>query len=753
MKIVVVEPLAHLIGHYPVEARRLAQAMIGQGHEVSVVTSFGFRAVPGLDDIVADQQMRVVDNGRTWQRLALRSLPGIWFKTGGGRLTAFAQAILTWFTLGLANRVAQRQGADAALLVSGSFFAFLAFAASPKGFVITYILRYMPRAVGVDGRTLFRHRLQNVLVERGLRANAGNLCFTHIGAGIFEAFDRAGFAADSHEVVPIGIRTHATLMGRDAARESLGLERDARILLVFGSGHAGKNFHTIFEALRQTDPAVKVLFAGKRVPMNDPHGLARNHDLVDRVVVVDAFIPEADLEQYFRAADGLLMSYAGGFLAHSGVLALAAEYDLPVVASDAGEIGKAVRRWNLGVTFEPGNPDALARAIATFLALDGRKRAELTANLGTFRDAHSWASVADAYVEVFETARARFGRDREVRPNVQNPTDADPRTGTETPTFSVLMPAYNVASYIGEAVDSVLAQTCPDWELIIVDDGSTDSIVAALEHYDDPRLRVVRRPHEGVAAARAHAVGLARGAIIVFLDADDRLRRSSLARFRRALEAHPDAGVAYGNRVFLDERGAVLDRWDRFLFSRRPQGDLLERALIASPIPTSGQAAIRRALLEQAGGWPVVPGGADDWCFWAVVTSLTRFATVGRAPVLEYRLRPGSIARSYKSMGPGDTDDIGAEQFAHALDHIYRDPRVTAAVPAARLQTLRRRAEAQIYRIRGYEVLRRREWAAARRLLWRGVRMHPFSIAAVLCLLFATFHWLPRWTRPFIGQS
>ena len=407
MKIIVVEPLAHLIGHYPVEARRLAQAMIEQGHEVSVVTSFGFRAVPGLEDIEPGRQARVADDGRIWQRLVLGLARPIWFRSGGGRLTAFAQAVLTWFALGMADRVGKHQGADAVLLVSGSFFAFLAHASSPRNVVICFVLRYMPRAVGADGRTLFRHRLQNFLVERGLGANPGNLCFTHIGAGISDTFRRTGFAADSHEVVPIGIGHHATLMGRDTARQGLGLAPNGPLLLVFGSGHPGKNFRAIFEALPKTDPAVKILFAGKRAAGNDPLGLAGDHGLEDRVVVVDAFIPESDLEAYFRAADGLLMSYSPDFLVHSGVLALAAEFDLPVIASDVGEIGKTVREWTLGVTFEPENPDALARAIGAFLDLDGHKRAKLTANLGKFRAARSWASVANAYVGVFEQARDR----------------------------------------------------------------------------------------------------------------------------------------------------------------------------------------------------------------------------------------------------------------------------------------------------------------------------------------------------------
>lgn len=406
MKIVLVEPYGHLAGHYPVEARKLARALERIGHSVSLATVAGFRAVPGLDDRGPDSIIRFVDSGPIWQRLLLRICGPIVTRTAKvtGVPPFAGQILLTWFALGLGQRIARRDSAEAVLLVSGSLLGFLAFAAFRHGFTLCHVLRYVPRPAGAGTMVRFRQHLRNLLLRRGLKANPDNLCFTHIGSELFEAYRRGGFVAPSHEVVPVGIDHHPDLVDRRTARDALGLDRDARFLLVFGAGHTDKDFRSIMEALRIVGPGISALFAGTVLSDNDPRLLARLFGVEDRVVVRDRFIAESELGDYFRAADGLLMSYKRGFIVHSGVLALGAEYRLPVIASDAGEIGKAVRDWDLGMTFEAENPTAMAEAMTTFCDLDEAKRQALTANLDRYRDAHSWASVAENYARVLGQA-------------------------------------------------------------------------------------------------------------------------------------------------------------------------------------------------------------------------------------------------------------------------------------------------------------------------------------------------------------
>ena len=97
-----------------------------------------------------------------------------------------------------------------------------------------------------------------------------------------------------------------------------------------------------------------------------------------------------------------------------------------------------------------------------------------------------------------------------------------PDPGSEPVTVSVVLPVWNRAAQVGAAIDSVQAQTLTDWELIVVDDGSTDDLETALSGYaGDQRIVVVRRPHEGVSAARNAGLAAARGRYVAWLDSDD----------------------------------------------------------------------------------------------------------------------------------------------------------------------------------------------------------------------------------------
>ena len=99
--------------------------------------------------------------------------------------------------------------------------------------------------------------------------------------------------------------------------------------------------------------------------------------------------------------------------------------------------------------------------------------------------------------------------------------------------FSIIIPVYNVAQYLRECLDSVLAQTFGDWEAICVDDGSTDGSAAILDEYaaKDARFRVIHQENAGVSAARNAALDAAKGEFFLFLDGDDLLRNDALEMF------------------------------------------------------------------------------------------------------------------------------------------------------------------------------------------------------------------------------
>jgi len=118
---------------------------------------------------------------------------------------------------------------------------------------------------------------------------------------------------------------------------------------------------------------------------------------------------------------------------------------------------------------------------------------------------------------------------------------------------SVVIPSYNYALLVGEAIRSVQDQTVDDLEIIVIDDGSTDDTPEVLGAIDDPRLIVRRVPNGGVAAARNIALEMARGEFIAFLDADDRWRPTKLERQLALFESEPEVGLVFTDFARFDE--------------------------------------------------------------------------------------------------------------------------------------------------------------------------------------------------------
>lgn len=130
--------------------------------------------------------------------------------------------------------------------------------------------------------------------------------------------------------------------------------------------------------------------------------------------------------------------------------------------------------------------------------------------------------------------------------------------------LSVIVPVYNVAPYLRECLDSLLAQTCADWEAVCVDDGSTDGSGAILDEYaaNDPRFRVIHQKNAGVSAARNAAIDVAKGEWIAFLDADDAVSPRLVVEYAMQISALVSTGekceMLFSACEFIDEPRNVL---------------------------------------------------------------------------------------------------------------------------------------------------------------------------------------------------
>jgi glycosyltransferase involved in cell wall biosynthesis len=127
-----------------------------------------------------------------------------------------------------------------------------------------------------------------------------------------------------------------------------------------------------------------------------------------------------------------------------------------------------------------------------------------------------------------------------------------------TPKVSVVMSVYNAGGFLQEAVDSVLAQTMEDFELIAIDDGSTDQSLQTLERYGDSRLKIVQQPNRGLIASLNRGIEMARGRYIARMDADDRCVPNRFALQVNYLDQHPEIALLGGSIATMDETGNPL---------------------------------------------------------------------------------------------------------------------------------------------------------------------------------------------------
>ncbi len=181
-------------------------------------------------------------------------------------------------------------------------------------------------------------------------------------------------------------------------------------------------------------------------------------------------------------------------------------------------------------------------------------------------------------------------------------------------TVSVIMPAFNVGPYIGAAIASVLAQTFQDWELLIVNDGSTDDTLEAAQAWAgaEPRIRIYDRENRGVSAARNTAFEHATGEFIALLDSDDLWQPRFLEAQLAVLATRPDIDIVTGNGWFLG--GRRHGRMVKPSPDVRPQPTLT--TILADEMAIFIMSVFRRRVYDQIGGFDETLRTNEDYDYW-----------------------------------------------------------------------------------------------------------------------------------------
>lgn len=214
------------------------------------------------------------------------------------------------------------------------------------------------------------------------------------------------------------------------------------------------------------------------------------------------------------------------------------------------------------------------------------------------------------------------------------------------PLVSAVIPTYNYARYVAGAVESVLAQSFDDLEIVVVDDGSTDETADTLHPFLD-RIRYIRQEHRGLAAARNTGIRVARGPYVAFLDSDDLWLPEKVSVQSARLDDDPAVGLVYGEAALFAETSPGTATLHSY-WAHHPSGKILpwlvRQNVVPSPTPM-----VRRELFDQVGPFDETLSACEDWDMWIRIAQVSEFAYVDRV-LAKYRVHAANMSLDYERM-------------------------------------------------------------------------------------------------------
>lgn len=324
---------------------------------------------------------------------------------------------------------------------------------------------------------------------------------------------------------------------------------------------------------------------------------------------------------------------------------------------------------------------------------------------------------------------------------------------------SVIMPAYNGERFIKQAIESVLEQIYSHWELIVVDDGSTDATAKIVSGYKDLRIKYVFQENRGQAASLNRGLNLARGTYVTTLDVDDWFTPNSLQDRVRFLDVNPQYDLVYGDGVFCDQSGKELKRFSA-LRSREVTGDVFDVLLSNAFFGTGANVMVRKSALEK---FDIRYDETIIWCqdydLYLRLAEKCRFGYVDSITVW-YRLHTANMTMSmptgkrreslirtkfkalnsprFARVGDWHRHSFFSSLILHDLENRFEDQKTLLDHPE--FQRLSGRYQSMLIRhlAASYLVLNR-NIDEVKILLSRSWKLYPFDPKTVIVAFFARF--------------
>ena len=215
------------------------------------------------------------------------------------------------------------------------------------------------------------------------------------------------------------------------------------------------------------------------------------------------------------------------------------------------------------------------------------------------------------------------------------------------PKISVIIPAYNAMNYLPETLKSVLKQTFTDFEILIVNDGSSDDIVEWVSQITDPRVKLISQTNQGVSAARNMGIRKSQGEYIALLDADDLWEPVKLEKQVRKLEANPSIGLVYTWTSFIDQ----FSKPTGVSIVSHLEGNVWKDIVVRDMISTGSSTMIRSECFDKVGLFDSDLCIGEDRDMWTRIAAIYPFAVI-KEPLTLYRRHPQNTTKSNQIIIP-----------------------------------------------------------------------------------------------------
>ncbi|AFY99669.1 glycosyltransferase family 2 protein [Calothrix sp. PCC 6303] len=212
------------------------------------------------------------------------------------------------------------------------------------------------------------------------------------------------------------------------------------------------------------------------------------------------------------------------------------------------------------------------------------------------------------------------------------------------PKVSVVVPAYNAMKYLPETLDSILQQTFSDFEVLIINDGSSDHIVEWFQEIQDSRVKLISQQNMGLSSARNTGIRYSQGEYIAFLDSDDTWEKTKLEKQVNYLEKNPSVDLIHTWMELMDEVGISTGR----ILKSSAEGNIWEK-LIQRNVIACLTVMVRRHCFEVVGGFDETLRSLEDWDMWIRIAKNYKFAVIPEA-LAYYRQIPTSMSKNFQVM-------------------------------------------------------------------------------------------------------